>query len=810
MEKFLARVGKRMAACTVLAAALAAVLAGGGELAADFTKQDSWHLFWSQAQPEGIWVETVGENLALHAGVRMMADSREEAAFSPEKCRDGVWDDTKSRWSSANDWENNEHWLEVCFPEEVAVGLVRIYWERTNACAYALEYAAGGEEWQVAARFEEPPAQKTQDIYLDTPVRAKRLRLHVTQVRKEEEDLSLYYQNVSVLELEVYEGIEDSFLIEKPVIAPGSRRVLPKLHIPQGYALEFVGADYGTVVDAKGRIADTLSLVEVELGYALVKDGVRRELPGMPVEIAAGCKAGQDGAGQERGTAAPAGYPLPEGFSAMEWRAGGHQVLLAEAYELILQKGREQELLPAARLFARELSAYLGKTVEIGGGEKDLMSGKADGDKGKIFLLLEGGEENGSDADWPSGLGQEGFEIWIGTQGQAGGGEVLGMRDQDVRILAETAQGIRWGCVSFLDLLEKSDGKLLVGILRDYPRYSVRGFGIDVGRRPVSLELLYRMVRELSRQKMNTLQIHLNDNQIIAQSEYDKTVEGARGLYAGFRLESRLGNENGEKITSADLFYTKEEFARFVEDAAAYGVEVVPEIDTPAHSLAITKVFPKLGLSRNPEGIDQLDVSNPEAVALVKALWEEYLTEDGQNGAAFGGCRAVHIGMDEYFGDDAAYVSYLQEISGYVSGLAPGKQIRVWGSLSGTEADWSSVSRSLQMHIWDTDWADPQEMYGAGFGIINSLSSSLYIIPGGGYDRLDMAFLQNSWQPNRFETAERIWELPAYSPRMLGSVYMMWNDWMWLNGETITEDALFDRFREPLPILAGKLWGAGG
>ncbi len=808
MGKICAGWGKRIMACAVLAVAFAGVFAGGAELAADFVEQDSWGLFKSHARPQGVWVETVGENLALHSGVRIRADSQENRTFSPERCRDGVWNDAQSRWSSANDWENNEHWLEICFPQETTVGLVRIYWERTNACAYTLEYAVQGEEWKVAARFDEPPGQKTQDIYLVAPVQADRLRLHVTQVRREEADLSLYYQNISVLELEVYEGLADAFLIEKPKILPGLHRLLPDLQTPEGYDLEFVGADYETVVDPKGRIADTLSAVEVELGFALVKDGIRRELAGLPVEIAAAREPERDKRKEEAGKANPEKAGLPEGFTAMEWKPMGGRLLRAKSYEIVLQKGQEKELLPTARLFAQELSAYSGKTADICGREKEILPQGGDTDTGRIFLSLAEDNENDSAADWPSGLGEEGFEISIGVREKETGGQPdLGMRNRDVRILAETAQGIRWGCVSFLDLLEKSEGKLPAGILRDYPRYAVRGFGIDVGRRPVSMELLYRIMRELSGRKMNTLHIHLNDNQIIAQSGYDKTAEGARSLYAGFRLESGLCNGEGEGITSTDLFYTKEAFAQFVEDAAAYGVEVVPEIDTPAHSLAITKAFPELGLSHSPESADQLDVSNPKTVALVKALWEEYLTGDGQKAAAFAGCKALHIGMDEYFGDEAEYVSYLQEISGYVAGLAPGKEIRVWGSLSKTKADWSGVSRNLQMHIWDTSWADPQEMYEAGFGIINSLSSSLYLIPGGGYDRLDLEFLQKSWRPNRFETAEQTWELPAYSVRMLGSVYMMWNDWMWLNGETITEDALFDRFREPLPVLAGKLWG---
>lgn len=97
--------------------------------------------------------------------------------------------------------------------------------------------------------------------------------------------------------------------------------------------------------------------------------------------------------------------------------------------------------------------------------------------------------------------------------------------------------------------------------------------------------------------------------------------EGARQLYAGFRLESDVRNKAGQSITSQDLYYSKEEFAQFIEDAAVMGVEVVPEIDTPAHSLALTKVFPKLGLSGDPESVDQLDLSNPAAQKLAETIW---------------------------------------------------------------------------------------------------------------------------------------------------------------------------------------------
>lgn len=815
----------------LLAAASLTVWLGKDGLEADWVEQDSWHLLCAEAVEDGVFVETAGENLMLRSGVRVKADSQEGKAFSAAKVRDGICDEPDLRWSSANDWENNEHWLEISFPAAETVGFVRIYWERNNAAAYALEYSRDGKNWSVAADFDCRPENTVQDIRLSEPVEAEFLRLHVTEVAKEEADLSLYYQNISVLELEVYEGIEDSFLIEKPRIPAGSRRRIVKAQeldaavsgevpveypsVPEGYRLDFVGADYEELVDAEGKIADTIADTQALLGFALVREGTGRELPGMSVKIPASREkaAVPDAASEEQEQSAEGESVLPEDFSVMEWKAGEGSYRLGKACRIVIRKADGEAVLETARLFAKELSDYLDREVEV----LETEDFAREGEENDICLFLL--EDDASGAAWNDGLGAEGYEIFLGDRDAP---MSVGQPQNGTWICARNAQGMRWGCVSFLSLLEKTAGELPRGRIRDYPLYSVRGFGIDVGRRPISMELLYRIVEEMSERKMNTLQVHLNDNQIISQSEYDGTVSGARGLYAGFRLESDLKNEAGEGVTASDLFYTKEEFAQFIADAAVYGVEVVPEIDTPAHSLAFTRIFPRLGLSGNPESADQLDLSNPKAVELGKALWSEYLTEppgaqDGgeekagtagaEGGAVFAACRAVHIGMDEYFGDEEDYISYLLTIADHVEALAPDKEIRMWGSLSLMEADHGEVPRSIQIHIWDTSWADPQDMYEEGFSVINSLSSSLYIIPGGGYDWLDQEFLEEKWQPNVFETQERIWELPAYSPKVLGACYMMWNDWSQVNGESITEDDLFERFSRPLPVIAGKLWG---
>ena len=83
-----------------------------------------------------------------------------------------------------------------------------------------------------------------------------------------------------------------------------------------------------------------------------------------------------------------------------------------------------------------------------------------------------------------------------------------------------------------------------------------------------------------------------------------------------------------------------------------------------------------------------------------------------------------------------------------------------------------------------------------------------YIIPGAGYDRLDLSYLAKDWEPNVFTTERGAEEIPVYSSHMLGAMYYMWNEDMSGNkgAELLDDAALFDRFEEPLDILSGKLW----
>ena len=158
------------------------------------------------------------------------------------------------------------------------------------------------------------------------------------------------------------------------------------------------------------------------------------------------------------------------------------------------------------------------------------------------------------------------------------------------------------------------------------------------------MDMLYAMMETMSLYKMNDLTIHLNDNVILSTSGLADSVERAMTAGSAFRLESDVVNEDGQRLTSSEYAYTKEEFAQFIDTAKTYGVTVVPEIDTPAHSLSVTKLFPEYALTTRPESVDQIDLGNTEAVELVKSIWKEALAdEDG----AFRHAEIVNIGMDE-------------------------------------------------------------------------------------------------------------------------------------------------------------------
>lgn len=754
------------------------------------------------------------KNLARRRGVIATCDSVEKEHLSAAMAVDGDDETLASRWSSENNWEDASHYIQLEFPEEISVSFVVLKWERRNVISYALEGSLDGETWQILQSFDTAPAAKRQEIVLEEAVRVRYLRLSTYAVSKEEADYSNLYQNVSLYEFEVYADKPAAYLLKAPVIEnakDGSRRlVMPEA--PSGYRVTFIGADLEQVIGADGTVYETIQDKEVTVGYRVEDTSGREETREVSFTVQVPAAVSQDIVQDEvredadDSEAAPTGdgdperNPCPAGIpSVAEWCGGEGCFVVGENSRIVVGidsipsemdshlsetgqggsaqvKTAEQALWDVAQLFCSQYDnrSKIPRLTVCKGSMEDVRAGD--------FYL--------GYADLPNGLGEEGYTCDI--------------TDKCV-IKAESAVGIRWGTVTILQMLCGSyqQPMLYQGQIRDYPLYQVRGFGIDVARKPVSLDTLYQMMEVMSWYKMNDLSIHLNDNTILATSGLTDSAERAMTADSAFRLESDMRNEKGEPLTSQEYAYTREEIDQFIETARIYGVTVVPEIDTPAHSLAITKLYPEYALRTSNESVDQIDLGQEEAVELVEQLWREAVAEDT---GAFRQARIVNIGMDEYYGEGEEYRQFLTRIDQLVQ--ESGKTVRLWGSLSNIGGTTQPSPENLQMNIWSTLWADPQEMYEAGYSLINMQNNHLYIIPGGGYDHLDGRELYENWAPNKFYDYNQTEIIPSYSPQMLGASYMIWNDMSGNLDIGISEYDLFIRFREPLTVLSMKLWGA--
>ena len=772
-------------------------------------------------------------NLALQKGVKAVSDSVEQEALSADMAIDGNDEDRASRWSSENNREDASHYIRLEFPEEISVSFVVLKWERANVTSYALEGSMDGTVYETLAAFDMAPETLTQEIVLEQPANVRFLQLSTYEVSKESADFSDLYQNVSLYEFEVYGDKPTAYKLETPVIektAEGGRRlVMPEA--PEGFRVELIGADLEQVIGADGTVYDNIQDKKVTVGYRVEDERGREEarevsfvleVPAADAaadsgqsavdghaDAAAGRAAGGDTVAVEweqdetLGVNACPVWVVP---SIAEWRGGEGSFYLRKDSQIIV--GTDTPLQGKASQSPAETEKDAGTTETVTAEIKALWNVAGllaercykDSDFQTSLTFRLGTEEDVRPGDIYLGYAEE--ENGLGEEGYT-----CEITDKCV-IKAESAVGVRWGTVTLMQMLFTKRNETEAapqGRIRDYPLYKVRGFGIDVARKAVSIDVLYAMMEAMSWYKMNDLTIHLNDNEILATSGLTDSAERAMTAESAFRLESdALDISAGGAVSSPqDYAYTKEEFAQFIATAKHYGVTVVPEIDTPAHSLAITKRYPAYALRTRSDAVDQIDLGNEKAVALVEEIWREVLDEEQ---GAFREAGIVGIGMDEYYGDGEQYRKYLTRINDLAQ--TSGKTVRLWGSLSNMDGTTRPSPENLQMNIWSTQWADPMEMYEAGYSLINMQNNHLYIIPGGGYDYLDGRELYENWAPNRFYDYNRMETIPSYSPQMLGAVYMLWNDMCGNLDIGICEYDLYERFREPLGVLSVRLWGA--
>ena len=408
-----------------------------------------------------------------------------------------------------------------------------------------------------------------------------------------------------------------------------------------------------------------------------------------------------------------------------------------------------------ARQFAADYKALFGVLPEIAEGKPC---------KGDFFFTIKRDKK----------LEKEGYDIVIGDY---------------VKVSANEPVGVYWATRTLLQMGEQyKNGNLPKGHIRDWPDYGIRGLLIDCGRKFIPMNYLRDLACIMSYYKMNFMHVVLNNNGFKAyfNDDWNQT-------YAAFRLEC----ETYPGLTARDGYYTKKEFVHFQEEAAERFVEIIPEIDIPAHSLAFSHYKPELGSKEY--GMDHLNLSHPEVYSFVDALFKEYL--DGENPVVRG--PRVHIGTDEYSNKKKEVVEQFRAFTDhyikFVEGF--GKQACVWGALTHAAGETPVKSDNVIMYAWYNGFANPKDMVQQGYNLISIPDGLTYIVPLAGYywDYLNTERLYKQWTPAH--VADVVFE--EKDPAIIGGMFAVWND---IVGNGISVKDIHHRIFPALQTIAVKTW----
>ena len=398
---------------------------------------------------------------------------------------------------------------------------------------------------------------------------------------------------------------------------------------------------------------------------------------------------------------------------------------------------------------------------------------------------------------------EEAYKITIGEDG--------------VRLTGASENAVMHGLRTIQNLAITNDG-LVYGEIIDYPNVAERRVHVDCARKYISKDWFIRQIREMSYMKMNALQIHFSENM-------------------GFRIEC----ETDPAIVS-DQYLTKVEVREILAEAKKYGIKVIPSFDSPGHVDQILKAHPEYGQVNNSGNHYRsgLDVTNPEAIAYIRSLYDEYMD-------LFEGCTDFHIGGDEYMEFDrppftTEYKSVLNSyavekygqgyiwkdvIAGYINDLAEyvhdrGFTPRIWNdgvyygesSYEGAQKikmhDYIGIDFWSQMS-WNSSIANLQTFINKGHDTIYNINASFfyYVLrndkPTDGreqhsFDNLNAdRKIYNEWTPGKFQGNPAV---DDNSDFIKGASMGIWCD----NPNLCSEDVITEDIADELRALASKSW----
>jgi len=248
-------------------------------------------------------------------------------------------------------------------------------------------------------------------------------------------------------------------------------------------------------------------------------------------------------------------------------------------------------------------------------------------------------------------------------------GYTLAVSQSRIVLRANDAAGVFYGLQTLLQLFPpdftiRTDGTVVTGgsakiaipcvEITDYPRFGWRGLMLDVSRHFFTKQEVLRYIDEMVRYKYNTLHLHLSDDQgwrIEIKSLPQLTQHGAWRVSRTGRWGEFLPSLAGEP-TPYGGFYTQDDMREIIRYAQDRNVTILPEIDVPAHSLALISSYNSLSCTQLPYSVNPgsrgpvrednaLCIGNDTVFTVLDKIFSELAT--------IFPCEYIHIGGDEAY-----------------------------------------------------------------------------------------------------------------------------------------------------------------
>jgi len=171
---------------------------------------------------------------------------------------------------------------------------------------------------------------------------------------------------------------------------------------------------------------------------------------------------------------------------------------------------------------------------------------------------------------------------------------------------------------------------------QDYA-YEWRGVMIDVSRHFLPIEYLYKEIDAMEHFGLNRLHLHLTDAagwRLEIKSRPKLTDIGAWRTEWEWKTWWNGERKYSDSTNGKGGFYSQEEMKNLVDYASKHGVEIIPEIEFPAHSEEVIAAYPEVGFNHA-----EMDMKKPATYKLIRDVLEEV--------ASIFPSKFLHLGGDE-------------------------------------------------------------------------------------------------------------------------------------------------------------------